>query len=230
MGLGARPEARVGPHIDREGVQPLYNILGLVWGSRVRTGGGEAHLTAFRFHKSRSRASARLWLCQEPRELAGSLSARSALAASSSSRSDMVRRGTPRATACTAGTSNACGCGLSRLRYTQYTFSFFSISSLLTTPCLQRSYDALCLCCAHPLVLTNPDAPSLPPLLLFHTISLSYHMYRTAPPPLRARRLIAPPRLLRGEGSGEKQFCWRVLAIQIIYHVSLIAVFWHREA
>ena len=41
MGLGARPEARVGPHIDREGVQPLYNILGLVWGSRVRTGGGK---------------------------------------------------------------------------------------------------------------------------------------------------------------------------------------------
>lgn len=96
------------------------------------------------------------------------------------------------------GWDEQCVCGLSRLRYTRYNFLLFPSLPLLTTPCLLRSYNALCLCCAHPLVLTNLDAPSLLPLLLFQTMSLIYHMYRTTPPPLPARRLITLPRLLRG--------------------------------
>lgn len=172
MGLGARPEARVGPHIDREGVQPLYNILGLVWGSRVRTGGGKALLTAFRFHKSRSRVSARLWLCQEPRELAGWLSTRC-----------IAVRGIIWCNVCTAETSNACG--LARTTVHTVQLSPFFISSFLTTPCLLRSYDALCLCCAHPLVLTNLDALSLLPTFLSsslpnHLAYLPYVPYHTS--------------------------------------------------
>ena len=124
-----------------------------------------------------------------------------------------------------AGTSNACAAchdygthGTTFLLFHLFPFNDTPSAAQLRRPCA---------CAVHiHSFLTNLDAPIPPSCFLYFSSSpsrlVSYLMYRIAPPPVPARRLIALSHCTVRRVYRQGLFCLQALALQIIYHPSLI--------